>query len=85
MWIKDHHERLINSDNVVHFSMADSNKDKKDERTSWVVAARIVKTDWSVGSILYVTEGFSDKDEVRIRLDRIEEGIKNNENFVDLE
>lgn len=85
MWIKDNHERLINSDNVVHYGIADANKDKKDKSPSWVVAARIVRTDWKLASIAWLTECFPDKDEARMRLDQIENGIKDGLKFIELE
>ncbi len=88
MWIKDHHERIVNSDNVVHFSITDANKDekgKKDVSPSWVVAARILKTDWNIGSIVYMTEGFDDKKEAVMRLDAITEGLRHLKNFLELE
>lgn len=84
MWIKDNHERLINSDNVVHYGIADANKDKKDKSPSWVVAARIIRR-LEPGSIAWLTECFPDKDEARMRLDQIENGIKDGLKFIELE
>ena len=86
MWIKDNYGRLINSDNVVHFDVVNANKDKEDAKPSWVVAARILKTDWSAGSILYLTERFQDKGEAQIRIDAIEDALGHpKKNFLELE
>ena len=82
MWIKDNYGRLINSDNVVHFDVVNANKGKENTNPSWVVAARILKTDWSTGTILYLTEKLQDKDEVQMRLDAIEDALCDSELFL---
>lgn len=85
MWIKDHYGRIVNSDNVVHLEVVDANKDKKDTNPSWVVAGRILKTDWETGSIVYLTERLKDKKEAEMRLDAIIEGLRKCEVFLELE
>lgn len=85
MWIKDHYERLINSDNVRHFSVTDVNSGKKNTNPSWVVAARILKTDCETCSSACLTERFKDKEEAVMRFDAIAEGLRNDEVFLELE
>lgn len=85
MWIKDHYGRIINADNVVHFDVVDANKDKENTNPSWVVAARILKTDWKHGTILWLTEKMPDKKETDMRLDEIIKGIVGGAVFLELE
>jgi len=76
MWIRDHHNRLVNSENVIHFSIVDAHKEKRDDKKLWVIAARTVKADWNTPRTLWLTEGFVDKEEALIRLQAIEDGLE---------
>ena len=88
MWIKDHYHRLINTENVMYLEYADKNAEKKVDTKLWTIAAHIKQRDRSVettGVTCWLTEGFTDKKEVIIRMNKIAEGIANGAALITLD
>ena len=87
MWISDHYGRLINTDNVIYFDYTNKNEKKKTDTVLWTIQAQIRKRDWNSegGQILWLTEGFSDKEEVHLRMKQIAEGIANGSDLLVLD
>tara|TARA_Y100000034_G_C6804387_1_gene361051 strand:+ start:544 stop:837 length:294 start_codon:yes stop_codon:yes gene_type:complete len=97
MWIRDHYKRLINTDNVVYLECHNKNTEKKTETKLWTIVAHILDRDGkryytpktgkvlNCGITLWLTEGFADKDEAEIRMERIAEGLANNVDIIDLD
>lgn len=95
MWIKDHYGRLVNAENIVFLEVTDMNVLKKAESKLWVITAHITQRDRAIwidkghekisGIRLYLTEGFVDKEEAVIRMERIAEGIANGADVVALD
>lgn len=84
MWIKDNWGRLVNSDNILHIQIKDENKGKKTQ-PSWVLEAKMVKSDWNQCYLIHLTEGHRDKSEAKIRMDAIIDAIKKEWIFLELE
>lgn len=86
MWIRDHWDRLINSDNIMAFSVVDKNQGQKGKDPRWTISARPSGgyPNDRLGNPFLIEEQ-TDKEEAMIRFKAIQDGLQGGKPFLELD